>query len=478
MPEHWPGESMDLPWHVHGTAPYPQDAWLGITVYAPHVAPAAFALRASRSDTLEDIIKNVKRSGRIPHAKFDAIVPVHPQIHDGYLALLAYPSVIGQSEVPKVAVVIDLTRVGGHCYATILRADITVPDLLRHMRLQVHADYEDEELQFWTEDHALPASKHGALSINHGSLITVMRTPFQPGPPSAASALVAPDTQWGRIDHMPTPPNTRTLALCRGLTLDTVCPHFFPWAQPEDIAKRVFRLTDEHDRVVVIDNDPVLDVQGAPCQQTVIAFTSRIVHGQPAQSQPYYLDPRSFGEAPRLVYVAAPPSQAVDLPHILAEAQVEVPLTFAGALDNNSHYGKLQVMQIGLEVCLAHRIFSTWSHGMTADVPTCSAPEYSTSPAAHGTHTVMPPHTIPAHTGAEPPRFGQTAEAPTAHEMLNLVDYEQIVDAEVQQPPIHSISIPPSCGSAATTESWHGDFYFDANLVPHHAKRMFRHVLL
>ena len=431
--DHCPGDSIDLPPHTHGPAPFPQDLWLGVTIFAPHVAPAAFALRAGRTATLDDILTWVRSSGRIPHPGFDALVPVQPQVHDDYLALIAFPSVIMQYTTPRCAVLIDLTRVGGHCHASILHTGTTAGTLLQDLRLQIRADIEDEDLQIWVGDSTLPTNPQGALSLANGTLITVMRRPYQPGRLATVSALFESDVPWGRVDHMPRPPKTFSLALCRGVTLDPVCPSFFPWASPEEIARKVYNLPP-HSPITVVDHDPALDVSGEPCRQTAVALSPSPVWQQLGLTQPYYLDVRLLGEAPRLVFVTPPPAQAVDLPHILAEAQIEPPPPLVGTLLHNHMLGDLQVLSIGLDIALAHRIFSAWpSQTAVEGMHEASAQGYSTPPGdIEVTRSPLPPH--PVHTGPEPQTLGTNTEPPTAHDVLGLADQEQFDDLEVRQP--------------------------------------------
>ena len=305
MPEHLPGTCIDLPRHVHGPAPYSTEKWLGVTVFAPHVAPTTCAVRAERTDNVECIIDRLRSTGRLPHPDFDMITAVHPQMHDGCLALLAYPSVIAQHTNPRSAVILDLSRVGGHCHAAVIRSDITPRELLQQVRLQIRADFDEEDLQVWVGDATIPASRLGLLSVTHGTLLTVMRSPYAPGSLPQPASLFVPAARWCRVDHMPTPPQSYSLALCRGQALDPICPAFFPWAQTADIVRSVYRLPEDDDKIVVLDNSPILDVQGEPCAQTAVAFsgTGLFLSQEPVQA--YFLDLRLLGEAPRLVYLPA-----------------------------------------------------------------------------------------------------------------------------------------------------------------------------
>ena len=436
-PEHLPSACIDLPKHVHGPAPYSTEHWLGVTIYAPHVAPVVCAVRANRADTVECLIERIKSNGRLPHPGYDVIVAVQPQVHYGCLTLLAYPSVIAQHSDPRSAIIIDLSRVGGHCHAAVIRSDTTAHELLQQVRLQIRADFDDEDLQVWVGDSALPASRTGTLNIAHGTLLTVMRTPFTPGTLRHVTALFTPTAQWCRVDHMPTPPQTYSLALCRGQALDPVCPAFFPWAQTADIVRSVYRLPAEDDKIVVLDNNPILDVHGEPCAQTAIAFSGPGPLSSQDILQPYFLDLRLLGESPKLVYLPVVQGEGIDLPDILAAAQVEIPRHLAGIVLQNSLRGDLQVLQIGVGPDLAHSIFSVCHEGegtegaVTASVPGYDqrrpADSHSSGPATHALHELV---------GPVPERYGQDTGPPTAHEALNLVDADVVAQWDLL--PIHT----------------------------------------
>ncbi|CAE7351216.1 unnamed protein product [Symbiodinium microadriaticum] len=328
-------------------------------------------------------------------------------------------------------------RVGGHCHAAVIRSDTTAHELLQQVRLQIRADFDDEDLQVWVGDSALPASRTGTLNIAHGTLLTVMRTPFTPGTLRHVTALFTPTAQWCRVDHMPTPPQTYSLALCRGQALDPVCPAFFPWAQTADIVRSVYRLPAEDDKIVVLDNNPILDVHGEPCAQTAIAFSGPGPLSSQDILQPYFLDLRLLGESPKLVYLPVVQGEGIDLPDILAAAQVEIPRHLAGIVLQNSLRGDLQVLQIGVGPDLAHSIFSVCHEGegtegaVTASVPGYDqrrpADSHSSGPATHALHELV---------GPVPERYGQDTGPPTAHEALNLVDADVVAQWDLL--PIHT----------------------------------------
>ena len=365
------------------------------------------------------------------------ITVVHPQMHDGCLAFLAYPSIIAQYANPRTAVIIDLSRVGGHCHAAVIRSDITSHELLQQVRLQIRADYDEEDLQVWVGDATLPATRTGLLNVAHGTLLTVMRTPYAPGSLPLASSLFAPAARWCRVDHMPAPPRTYSLALCRGQALDPVCPAFFPWAQTTDIVRKVYRLPQDDDKIVVVDNDPILDVQGEPCAQTAVAFSGSGLLFDQGPVQAYFLDVRLLGEAPRLVYLSVMSDKRIDLPDILDAAQIDIPTHLAGVVLQNTMYGDLQVLQVGLGPDLAHSIF----HTCPSDNPESGEVEASIPGFTRCQYDVRQSSGLPAHAheepqGQVPTRFGQVNDPPTAHEALNLVAEEEAEQWDLL--PIHT----------------------------------------
>ncbi|CAE7877966.1 unnamed protein product [Symbiodinium sp. KB8] len=109
---------------------------LGITVFAPHYA-----------------------LGHVPGPGFDAFIPV-------------------RLSPPRCAVLVDLTRVGGHYFAETIPAAITLAEFLQLFGKNMW--YDAEEVLVWVDGSELPASP-GELAFAHGSVFEVMLRQYHPG---------------------------------------------------------------------------------------------------------------------------------------------------------------------------------------------------------------------------------------------------------------------------------------------------------
>ena len=228
---------------------------------------------------------------------------------------------------------LDLSRVGGRQYAATLPETITTAALIDRIRPQTRADIDENDLQVWVGYAAIPASRTGCLSLSHGILICVTRVPHGPSRPVFVSELFSEAATWERIDHMPRPPQVHDLALCSGFELAAVQPSFFPWASPDDIIRKVFRLHPTLDQVAVINSEPPLDIAGDPCNQVAVVYQAADGTRAGPDALVYYLDLRRLGRAPRVVIFH---DEVPDLPQMLAAADLELPQGLAGQVLSNT----------------------------------------------------------------------------------------------------------------------------------------------
>ena len=216
--------------------------WLGVAVYAPYFPTTAFAMRVGPGAPIEHVCRLIKNSGRLPCPRHDALVAVHPQVFPGSLSVLSFPSIISQGRRPHCAVVIDISRVGGTCYAATLPIDSRLEDLWCEIGQYMNVDIESEAVQVWVGDASLPASHVGIISVSHGTLVTVCRPiADRPAPPVAfyAADLLSSGSKWDKIEHMPRPNSAHCLAVACGPSLDPVVLAFFPRFFKQDVALQV-----------------------------------------------------------------------------------------------------------------------------------------------------------------------------------------------------------------------------------------------
>ena len=350
--------------------------WLGVAIYAPYFPTTAFALRVAPGASFEHVCRLIKTSGRLPCPQHDALVAVHPQVFPGSLSVLSFPSIISQGRRPHCAVVIDISRVGGTCYAATLPIDSRLEDLWCEIGQYMNVDIESEAVQVWIGDASLPASHAGIISVSHGTLVTVCRPiADRPIPPAAfyAADLLGSGNKWDKIEHMPRPSSAHCLAVACGLSLDPVVLAFFPRFFKQDIALQVSKLTAEQAAVTIVENDPPLDLKGEPCPQTALVLPKN------EGSVVYFLDMRPIGIIPRLVTAT---ESFPDLPQILQAADVEFPEGRCGELLSNFVKDNVQVLRIGSTVELAHKVFAVgWQEAFDGSPPTSSCPVPTFDPA-------------------------------------------------------------------------------------------------
>ena len=394
--------------------------WLGVTVFAPYYPTAAFGMMLGPCSTFSQVCTFLRASGRIPCEQHEEIVPVHPQLHPGSLSVISFPAVIAQGRRPHSAVLLDLTRVGGSAYATTLPSDARLSDLWLEAGRHMCVDVESEPVAVWVGDASVPASTTGTLNIAHGTLITVYKAEASPTTaPRAyyAADLLRSNADWTRIEHMPRAQAAHCLAVCCGRRIDPVMLAFFPRFYKHEIALKVTKLSAEQADVVVIDNEPPIELWGEPCSQTAV-----VIHKEDGPVR-YFLDTRPIGVIPRLVLTDKP---LPDLPEILAAADIQLPDGLCGETLSSAFYDSVQVLRIGCTQDLASKIFAKdWTVTLDEERPLFAETASWPAQSPHACAQVAPD---PLNNPGNPQRFGQEANPPTAHEALGLVDEEDVTD--------------------------------------------------
>ncbi|CAE7239157.1 yheT [Symbiodinium sp. KB8] len=154
--------------------PPPCSSWdtsvLGVSVFAPHYEPTFFRLHVPANASLEEVLDKVTSPGCLPSETVDVVVPVSLQRYGDALSLLAFPSALSQLVPLHCAVLIDLSFVGGHFYASTVPCDLTLERLLMH--IDRHMWYRIDAVDVWVNDSEIPASE-GTLSVAPGTVFTV-----------------------------------------------------------------------------------------------------------------------------------------------------------------------------------------------------------------------------------------------------------------------------------------------------------------
>ena len=143
---------------------------IGVIAYAPHFRPAHFGLTVPRGASLNDVAQASQQLGNLPCQVYDAAMPIRRQRFDDCLSIICYPSVASQIVPHKCAVLLDLSRVGGHYHAELLPADITLTAFKEHIEHLLW--HELDSIEVTIDDCEFPAS-NGTLAFSHGSVFQV-----------------------------------------------------------------------------------------------------------------------------------------------------------------------------------------------------------------------------------------------------------------------------------------------------------------
>ena len=376
-------------------------------------------MRVEPGTSLEHVCRLIQTTGRIPCASHDSLVAVNPQVFPGYLSVLSYPSIIAQGQRPHCAVIIDISRVGGTVYAATLPIDSRLADLWREIGQYMNIDIESEDVLVWIGDASL--SHLGTTSVSNGTLVTVCRsTAANPVPPVAfhATDLLSSKSKWDKIEHMPRPSAAHCLAVAYGPTVHPVVLAFFPRFFKQEIALRVSKLTAEQADVVIVDNDPPLDLKGEPCTQTALVLPKDEGHTA------YPLDTRPIGIIPKLVTSS---ESFPDLPQILSAANIEFPAGQRGDLLSNTIKDEVQILRVGAAVELAHKVFAADWKAVSGECPPGDSCPVSPFDPAEGANNA--PGAPPTASGPPVPRrHGQPPTSPEALDVLRQAPEEEDED--------------------------------------------------
>ena len=306
----------------------PEDKMLGIYVYTPYYSTVAVALKFHGPATLAQTCEAIRdRVPQVPVGPFDVVVPLRPQRFPEYPAFLRLPSIIKhQGADGHAGVVLDLTRVGGKYFATVLPKRLDYSILLQFVTpLTCHSEL---ALCVYAAFFQNPWPTHVPLDLHDGDVLT-----FTHGPTAFVRHRIEPtfqpDGHWGALCHMPQVESMACLCVMYGdkrFSLPSF--HYTGETVVQATARCLGR--DPHDLTMCAFPLQDLDLHGDACLSAIT------VVDQPNNRQPDTLhsgrrdifvlcDLRPLGLRPRFVYTNYP---AVHLPSILSQLGLRVPPIF------------------------------------------------------------------------------------------------------------------------------------------------------
>ena len=176
------------------------DSWIGCLVYTPYVRPVSAAIRCKHYHQLHHCLAVILDSA--PHADpytYNVCIPTRPQLHSGMCTFLRFPSTArGGDSRPIVAVIVDLSCAGGHCYASYMSRATDYEDFMDFIYPQIR---DDDQLVVYVGDNPDPVPPRRPLQLQDGDVISVRRTSYLAVP--TAAAIVEDRSSWIPPHHVP-----------------------------------------------------------------------------------------------------------------------------------------------------------------------------------------------------------------------------------------------------------------------------------
>ena len=192
------------------------DRWLGVYIFTPYYTTITAAVKFHCPASVDQVCELIRdRIPGVPVGPFDVVVPLRPQRFPEYPAFLRLPSIIRyQGPDGHSGIVLDLTRVGGRYFATVLPKRLDYDTLLRFITpLTAHNDlplcvYAAFFQNPWPEGVPLDLHDGDVLTFSHGPLTAYARHAVDP--------TFQPDAIWGDLRHMPGIESTDCVCLMHG----------------------------------------------------------------------------------------------------------------------------------------------------------------------------------------------------------------------------------------------------------------------
>ena len=270
---------------------------LGVTVHAPHFIPTFFGLQVPAGASVQDVLQAVVSLGKLPHPALDTVIPVTNQRFDTAMSFLAYPSCIGLLDPPQCAVLLDLTRVGGHYHSAVLPCALSRHGLFEHIETLIWHD--TGEVEVWVDGADFPAS-HGLLAFANGSVLTVLLRGHHPSRFVAPTDVLRPTTEWGPFEQSPSPRRQAGEAFVNSRGVVKLRYNLLSEYSPESSIRRALDL-GPLDFLLHTKEHMQLDVNGDHCHS---------VFAGPSSACPWLLDMRLLGLTVRVFFGHVEPTVA------------------------------------------------------------------------------------------------------------------------------------------------------------------------
>ncbi|CAE7939958.1 HERC1 [Symbiodinium sp. KB8] len=240
----------------------------------------------------------------------------------GYLTLIRFPGLIHRVSDGYSAIILDLSRVGGLYFATVLPRSITLDELVQYIRPLTTAD--EEELYLYIGTRRTPWPAGAIVSLKDGDVIEASKF-HEEVPPILRAEAVFEQRPFGPMHHFFRLPTYDGICIMHDQRRFVASAHHHYGETVIDHVTRCLRLPSEQ---IATCTFPIgnLDVQGQSCAFLVaVADMPEGAYQQDAperQDMFVLCDFRPLGLKPRFVHTHVP---YVHVPSILSNFSIMTP---------------------------------------------------------------------------------------------------------------------------------------------------------
>ena len=283
--------------------------WLGVHLYTPHYQPLQLAIRP-KEKTLESVLELLVTYDQGPDGRlFDTVVPIRPQQFHGSGSFLRFSSSIrGVGAGGMVAIIMDLTAVGGLFFSTVLPKDIAFQTLKAYVGPLTTLGEEPADIFVGCCDR--PLQDDTPVHLSDGDVVLVLKQNCGLPSHNTASSLFEVDAIWAPPD------NCRRITACTSVcVLHKEKRYCIPDSQHQgqSLVQYVSEMLQLNPYCMVTCTFPIIDleVQGQACPFVVAVaeVPSPEVTGvnrDAARDIFILLDPRPMGHKPCFLFLHHP----------------------------------------------------------------------------------------------------------------------------------------------------------------------------
>ena len=300
---------VDPPWGGVQSAEAEGSDWLGVFLHTPHYQTQALAVKPAERNICAVTRVIHKHSPELAAQTFDTIVPLRPQRFAGFASLLRFSSAIRCTGLGgQVAIVFDLTHVGGHYFAAVLPRELSYSALLDYVLPLSNCHGGSPAV--YVGGRARPWPPSALVKLSDGDVVNVLHQHYGTFARHHVETLFQPGAYWDYPHNMPRfhPRVTTCVLHCNARY--SLPGHYHVDQSIVDYVCQRLRL-DPYSTVMCSFALQDLDVQGdhSPFVVAVADVPSPNVTGldrSAARDIFVLIDPRPLGLKPHFLFVHQP----------------------------------------------------------------------------------------------------------------------------------------------------------------------------